>query len=217
MSTTTATAPRAEDTTGGRAQLIAAGVLSAALFAVGYLLSGFIPGGGATEASTVATFYAEGGTGSAYALFFGLLAATGCLIWFFTLLGARLGDTTPTRVGMRLATVGAALLVAGGAIMLAPTSALKISGAEFVGVPTAVAFAQAGLGVMVIGGIWMLAASVIVLSWRARRVSDYPQWLAWSGIVIGTLSLGSLIWAPGLLLAVWFLLAAIGLGRSRTL
>jgi len=216
MSSTSTDAITQTTTTTGAGSILGAGVLSGALFASGYLLSGYIPGGGQTDAKSVTDFYNGTSTGTAYLLFFGLLAAAVCLIWFFTLLGTRLGESNQTYVGVRLATIGTALLIAGGAIMLAPLSAMKISGADFVGVPTAIAFAQAGLGVMVIGGVWMLATAAIMLSWHARRVDAYPAWLSWAGLTLGVLSLGSVLWAPGILLAVWFVLVGVGL-RAKDL
>jgi hypothetical protein len=38
-------------------------------------------------------------------------------------------------------------------------------------VPAPIAFAQAGLAVMVVGGVWMLATTAIALIWRARAVA----------------------------------------------
>jgi hypothetical protein len=64
---------------------------------------------------------------------------------------------------------------------------------------------------MVVGGVWMLATAAIMLSWVARRVDGYPAWLSWTGFILGVLSLASVLWAPGLLLSVWFFLVAFSL------
>jgi len=91
---TQANTQKTTDSRGGR--ILVAGVSSGALFTAGYLLSGYIPGGGQTDPTAVTDFYNRTSTGTAYLLFLGLLAAAVCLIWYFTLLSSRLGESNQT-------------------------------------------------------------------------------------------------------------------------
>lgn len=80
-------------------------------------------------------------------------------------------------------------------------------GVDFVGAPVAHTFAQAGLGVMLVVGMYSLALAVGLFSFGLRRADNIPNWLSIAGLVIAVLLLGSYIWLPGYLLPklVWLL------------
>jgi hypothetical protein len=191
-----------------------AGVAAGVVFAVGYGAGVVVPGGGETSAQDITDFYASTGKRTTAVISF-LVLVVGCflMVWFFTELWARLPEGILGRVGYHLAVFGAALVVTGTGIMLGPTGVQVFSGAEFVGVNVAHALAQAGLGVMLFGGMYAFAVAVFLLSLAARRAGVLPAWVATTGLVVGVLLLGSVIWLPGLLLPIWVIV--VGLAGAR--
>ena len=188
---------------------LVAGIAAAVLFVAGYLIGAVLPGGGTTDPKDITDFYAGNGPNAALLLSIVLAFGGMCVIWFLTSLAARLNDGIGTRVGYALGLIGVALLVAGAFIMAGPSGATVFSDSDPVDVPTAIAFAQSGLGVMLAGGMFTLAVATIVLSLAARGSDDYPTWLVWVGVVVGVLMFGSIIWLPGLLFAVWLLCVSV--------
>lgn len=200
-----------------------AAILTAVVFAVGF--TGFLmagpPGGGTTTTKDVTDYYQSTGSVLTGALL-GLVQVAGCLLllWFFAELRSRLSDTMLAQVGHTIATVGVTLVVAGTMIMLAPSGVRLFTGASFaggtfVGVPAAMTAGQAGLGVLLFGGVYSLAAAVFLLSLAARRQgAAMPGWLAVAGMVIAVLLVASVVGTPALLLVIWLILVAAGGFRS---
>jgi hypothetical protein len=194
-----------------------AAIAAALVFTVGF--GGFLflgpPGGGNTAAKDVADYYHSTGSVVTGAVF-GFVQIAGCLLlmWFFTELRSRLADTMLTQVGYTFAIVGAALIMAGTLIFLGPSGVKLYTGSSFggglyVGLPATLAAAQSGLGVMLFGGVYSVAAAVFLLSLAAlRQHAALPRWLAIAGMVIGVLLVGSLVGTPALLLVLWVLLVA---------
>ncbi len=194
-----------------------AAVATALVFTIGFGGSLFLgpPGGGTTSETAVTDYYRSTGNLVTGAIF-GLITVAGCLLmmWFFTELSSRLADTMLTRVGHTIAIVGSALIIVGTEILLAPTGVRLFTGASFgggtfVGVSSAITAGQAGIGVMLFGGVYSLATAIFLLSLAARRQrTALPGWLAVAGMVIGVLLVASVIGTPALLLVVWLLLVA---------
>ena len=191
-------------------------IAAAVLFAIGYSIVAVIPGGGGATEEDFTDFY--GGDPSFFNTFVLLLALlAGCLalVWFFTELRVRLPDRAMTWTAYGAGMVGAGALAIGGAIMFGPAGVQMNGDAEFVGAPVAHTFAQAGLAVMLGIGMYALALAVALYSLALRRAEVVPPWVAPVGLVIAVLLLGSYIWLPGYLLAVWVLLVGlIGVRRS---
>ena len=66
--------------------------------------------------------------------------------------------------------IGAAGLATGAVIAFAPAAVQMNSDAGFVGVPVAHTFAQAGLGLMLIVGMYSLALAVALFSLALRQL-----------------------------------------------
>lgn len=194
-----------------------AAITTALVFTVGF--GGFLqagpPGGGTTPAKAVTDYYHSTGSVIMGAVL-GLVQVAGCLLllWFFAELRSRLADTMLTQVAHTFAIVGVTLVLAGTMIMLGPTgvqlfTGSSFAGGTFVGVPAALTAGQAGIWVLLFGGVYPIAAAVFLLSLAARRQrAALPGWLAVAGMVIGVLLIASVIGTPSLLLVIWLLLVA---------
>lgn len=198
----------------GRASI--SGVLAGVVTAVGFASLVLVPGGGTTTAKSVVDFYDSSGKRAwAYAL--GLVLIIGCMtmIWFFTQLKSRLGDTSLARVAHIFAVFGAGAIAVGTAIMLGPTGVQVNTGQGFVGVPVATALAQSGLGVIIGCGLYPIAAAIFLMSVEARRQrTALPRWLASAGMVVAVLLLGSAIGTPAVLLPIWLVVAGVATWRT---
>lgn len=194
-----------------------AAITTALVFAVGF--TGFLmagpPGGGTTAAKDVTDYYQSTSSVLTGAVL-GLTQVAGCLmlLWFFAELRARLTGTMLAQVGHTIATVGVTLVVAGTMIMLGPSgvrlfTGSSFAGGTFVGVPAAMTAGQAGLDVLLFGGVYSLAVAVFLLSLAARRQgAALPGWLGVAGMVIGVLLVASVVGTPALLLVIWLILVA---------
>jgi hypothetical protein len=190
-----------------------AGPLAGIVFAVGLLSVLLVPGGGTVTDQQFADFYGSGARrATALVLYVALVAGSWLMGWFFDELSIRVA---PGRgeVARRVAWLGSAAVVIGGAVALAPTAVQANSGSGFVGVPLAHTFDQAGLLIVVVGGIYSFALAVLLLSLDARRSSAMPSWVGVSGIVVAVLLLASYVALPMLLLPLWAV--AVGLGSRR--
>ena len=189
-------------------------VVSGLLFAAGYFIVVVIPGGGNVSERSMTNFYnSDGRKLTAMALFFVLIAGCLAMIWFFNELRAQLPDTVLTRTASTIAVVGLAAVAIGAGILGAPAGALQNSDFAFVGAPTAEAFSQAGLGVMLGFGMYALAAATVLMSVAARKSAAFPGWLSIAGMGAGVIMLGSYIWLPGLIFPIWVI--ALGLVGAR--
>lgn len=126
-----------------------------------------------------------------------MLTASLALVWFFGELRSRLLDHSSSRVAFGSAVIGAAGLAIGAVILFAPSAVQMNGGVAFVGAPVAHTFAQAGLGVMLVVGMYSLALAVGLFSFGLRRTGVIPGWPSIAGLVIAVLLLGSYIWLPG--------------------
>jgi hypothetical protein len=190
-----------------------AGLLAGIVFAVGLLSVLLVPGGGTVTEQQFTDFYGSGARRTtALALYFVLVAGSWLMGWFFDELCTRVGQGRG-RVARRVAWLGSAAVVIGGAVALAPTGVQVNSGRGFVGVPLAHTFEQAGLLIVVAGGVYSFALAVLLLSLDARRSSVMPSWIGVSGIVVAVLLLASYVVLPMVLLPLW--VVAVGLGSRQ--
>jgi hypothetical protein len=199
-----------------RAKVLLSAVVAAALFTIGYFIAMVVPGGGRVTPEEITSFYAEEGNQSlTLMLAIALAAGSLALVWFFNELRARLPETTLTRVGYAAAIIGLVGLASGGAVLLAPIGVQLNSDADFVGVEIAHTFAQAGLGLMLLVGMYSLALATALFSVAFKRNDTVPSWLAIAGIVVAVLMIGSYVWGPGLVFPIWVLVVGgVGL-RER--
>jgi hypothetical protein len=187
-----------------------AGLAAGVLVLVGLVSMTLIPGGGDVKDSDFTKFYdSSGRRGAALALYAVLVIGCWAMVWFFSELHGRLEGALAS-AGYRLATIGAASLAIGGAIMLAPAG-VQINSAHsaFVGIPIAHAFAQAGLLVAIFGGMYTIGVGVFLLALSARRAGAFPGWFAITSMILAVLLVASYIGIGALLLPVWLILAGI--------
>jgi hypothetical protein len=83
------------------------------------------------------------------------------------------------------------------------------SNEPFVGNAVAHAMAQAGFGVMLIGGAMFLGLGVGVLAFEGRRLGVLVPWVGIAGIVAGVLQLAGYIWLPMFAIPLWVLIVAV--------
>lgn len=201
--------------TSNNTRLRMAALLAAILFSVGYLVVLVIPGGGDVTAKDFTDYYdSDGRMHVALALVFVVIAAAWTLAWFFTEVKARLADDMLSRTAFGVSLLGCGALAVGAAIMFAPTGVQVNSGEDFVGVPIAHTFHQAGGGVMIFFGMWSLALATALVSISAHRQALVPRWLSIGGGVVAVLMLGSYIWMPGYIFPIWLVVfGLVGLGE----
>lgn len=187
--------------------------LAAVLFVIGYLIVAVVPGGGDVSESDFNKFYdSDGKMLLSLLLTVGLVLAVAALTWCFLELRSALGGGLVAQLASILGILGAAALPAGAAIMGAPVGVEQNSDVAVVDWQVAYAFAQAGLGVMLLLGMGLIAVATILFSLEIRRVKAGPSWLWIAGAVLGVVCFGSYIWLPGLAFPIWLLaLAAVGL------
>lgn len=189
-----------------RSMLKLSAIVAGVLFAVGYSVGALVPGGGNVEPEDFTDFYdSDGMMVVALILVFVLVAASWAVIWFFAELRSRLGETLHTRLALGLAIAGAAGTVVGGVLLLAPSAVQLNSEQPFVGVEVAHTFAQAGYGVMIVMGVYTLAAAVALASYASNRAGIIPRWFAIASGVVAVLLLASYFWIPGYLFSLWLI------------
>jgi hypothetical protein len=198
-----------------RLRLVA--LLAAVLFSVGYLVVLIIPGGGDVKAKDFTDYYdSDGRMYVAMVLMIVMLAAAWALVWFFAEVKARLADDMLSRMAANVSLLGSGALVAGAAIMFGPTGVQFNSNADFVGVPIAQTFVQAGLGVMLLVAMSSLALATALVSISAHRQALVPRWLSIGGVVVAVLMLGSYIWLPGYIFPIWIVVFGLVGLRERS-
>jgi hypothetical protein len=197
-----------------RTRFLISGVLAAIVFGIGFTVAVTIPGSGGDVTDSTFTKFYNSDPRMTRALILAVALVAGCLLmlWFFTELQARVPDTMLSRVGYRAATIGVVALPIGAFIMGGPAGAVQSNSSAFVGVPTANAFAQGGLGVMLIVGMTAFALSALLFSLAAGQAGLFPKWLKFTGVVLAVLTLGSFFWIPGYFFVIWVLLTAIYVG-----
>ena len=185
------------------------GIAAAIVYIGGHILLAPIPGGGDTTAEDFQKFYVtDDNTGVAIA---GVLVLTiGCLgmLWFFHEVREHI-ETPLARAGFVSTAVGLALVVAGAAIVAGPSGVQFNSDEPFVGNAVAHALAQAGYGVMLIGGAMFLGLGVGMLAVAGRRTGVLVPWVGIAGIVAAVLQVVGYIWLPMFAIPLWVLIVAI--------
>ncbi|MGI8925685.1 MAG: hypothetical protein ACR2HN_03435 [Tepidiformaceae bacterium] len=196
-----------------RVSALVAGII----FLAGYCIVLLIPGGGDVDAEDFTDFYdSDGKRNLAFLLLIALVLGSLAMVWFFTELRTFLPAGALTSVGYASAMIGAALVIAGGGIMAAPLGVQMNSDSDFVGIPIAHTFAQAGLAVMLLGGMTAFLLATLLTSLALRAGNLVPQWVWIVGFVVAIVMLGSFIWAPGVVFPLWvILLGLVGVGTRR--
>jgi hypothetical protein len=201
-------------TSNTRLRLVA--LLAAVLFSVGYLVVLVIPGGGDVTAKDFTDYYhSDARMRASFVLMVVLLFAAWAIVWFFAEVKARLDDGVLTRIAANASLVGSGALVVGAAILGGPTGVQISSDEDFVGVPIAHTFAQAGLGVMLFVGMGSLALATALASIAAHRHAAVPRWLSIGGVIVAVAMVGSYIWLPGYIFPVWVLVFGLVGFRER--
>lgn len=198
-------------------RLTVAGVVAGIVFAVGFVAVILIPGlGGTSSTKDFDDFYnSSGRRGAATLLGFVLVVGCWLMVWFFTELRSRLRSSVRSDFAVRLSVIGAAAVIVGGAVELGPAMVQNNQdNADFVGIPIAHTFAQAGAGAVIVG-MFTFAAAVLLCGLEFRGVVGLPSWLRIFSIVIGVLLVGSFFAAPGFLLPIWAIVVGIA-GRGAS-
>lgn len=194
-----------------------AGVAAGIVFAVGLIVVLLIPGlGGTSTTENFTDFYNSSGKRGAASLL-GFVLAVGCwlMVWLFTEVRARLGISVRSDLAYRLSVIGAAAVMIGAAIELGPTMVQNSSdNTEFVGIPVAHAFTQAGAGAVILG-LFTFAVAVMLCGLEFRRTPAFPRWLGTFSIVFAVLLIGSFFAVPGFLLPIWAIVVGIAGGGYR--
>lgn len=197
-------------------RLRAAGIAAGIVFAVGFVMVLLIPGlGGTSTTKNFTDFYNSSAKRGAASLL-GFVLTVGCwlMVWLFSELGAEFGGSVRSDLARRLSAIGAAAVMIGGAIELGPTMVQNNSdNSEFVGVPVAHVFAQAGAGAVILG-LFTFAAAVLLCGMEFRRGTAFPRWLGTLSLVFAVLLIGSFFAAPGFLLPIWAIVVGLA-GRDR--
>jgi threonine/homoserine/homoserine lactone efflux protein len=174
-----------------------------------------VPGlGGTSTTKDFTDFYDSGGRRGAATLL-GFVLVVGCwlMVWLFTELRATFATSVRSDVAARLSVIAAAAVMIGAAVELGPTMVQNNSdNSDFVGVPIAHAFTQAGAGAVIIG-LFTFAAAVLLCGLEFRRTTAYPRWLGTLSIVFAILLIGSFFALPGFLLPIWAIVVGIA-GRG---
>jgi len=198
-----------------RNRLTIAGVAAGIVFAVGFVMVIMVPGlGGTSTTKDFTDFYGSGGKRGAASLL-GFVLVIGCwlMVWLFAELRASFTNSVRADVAYRLGVIAAAAVMIGAAVELAPTMAQNGSdNTDFVGVPIAHTFAQAGAGAVIIG-LFTFAAAVLLCGLEFRRATAFPRWLGTLSIVFAILLIGSFFALPGFLLPIWAIVVGIA-GRG---
>ena len=198
-----------------RGRLMIAGILAGVVFASGFVMVLLVPGlGGTSTTKDFTDFYnSSGKRGAATVLGFVLVVGCWLMIWLFTELRGRLASSVRSGLAFHLSVVGAAAVMIGAAIELGPTMVQNSNdNSDFVGVPIAHAFAQAGAGAVILG-MFTFAAAVLLHGLEFRRSDLFPRWLGVVSIVFAILLVSSFFGIGGFLLPLWAILVAV-IGRD---
>jgi hypothetical protein len=187
-----------------------AGVLAGLVFGAGLFTVLMVPAGGGVSDRKVTDFYASGGHRlSVLLLFLVLVVGSWLMAWFFGELRRSLPAGLPTEYAEKVAWVGAAASIAGGALVVAPAAAQDLGGQDFVGVSQAVLLGQAGLSCLLVGGMYSFALATFLVALHAGRTSAVPRWQSATGMVVGVLLLASIMAVPSMLLPLWALVTGV--------
>ena len=184
------------------------------LFIPGLVMTMSIPGGGDAVEKDFTDYYGSGGRRAVGTIGVALLSlAAVALVWFAAdvrrVLAARRVESTGAYLIPTFLTMGATLFAAGAAIMVGPTFVQSMSNREFVGVPVAHTFVQAGLGLTILGGGVPLVLGVFLAALLLRRSGAIAGWVGIAGLVAAGLMLLLGFMVVGFLaMAIWLLIVA---------
>ena len=200
-----------------RNRLNVAGVLAGIVFAAGLFSIFTLPGGGSVTDRQFTDFYNSSGRRiTAMLLYFALVAGSLLMAWFYGELRRSIASGSLADYAERIAWLGAAATIIGGAIALGPVGVQINSGNSFVGIPIAHTFAQAGLLVLIGGGIYSFAVATFLMWLHAGRTASAPRWQTVSGRVVAVLLLASYVAAPAILLPIWTIVVGLSSRRAQT-
>jgi branched-subunit amino acid transport protein len=197
-------------------RLMLSAVLAAILFGIGYVLAVFIPGAGDTPNSDYTKFY-NSDSKMTFAIVLSIVLLIGCMamLWFFNELRERLPESVLTRLAYSAAILGFIGILAGAAVIGGPAGSKQSTDAAFVGIPTASAFAQAGLSLMLVVGMYSFAFASLLFTIAAARHGLFPKWLNIVGILLAIATFGSFFWIPGYAFVAWVALTGIVVGMRE--
>jgi hypothetical protein len=188
-------------------RLSVAGVLAGVVFAVGLFCIFTIPGGGNVTDRQFTDFYnSSGRRTTALLLFFALVAGSWLMAWFYSELRRTLAPGALADYAERIAWLGAAVTIIGGAVALGPVAVQMNSGNSFVGIPIAHTFDQAGLLILIVGGIYSFAVATFLMGLHGHRTDSAPRWQTITSRTVAVLLLASYVAAPAVLLPIWTIL-----------
>ena len=200
-----------------RSRLTPAGMLAGVVFAAGLFSPFTIPGGGNVTEQQFTDFYSSGSQrATALLLFFVLVAGSWLMAWFYTELRHTLAPGAMADYAERTAWIGATATIIGGAVVLGPVGVQMNSGKSFVGIPVAHTFAQAGLFILLVGGIYSFALATFLMWLHASRTASAPRWQTVVGRVVAVLLLASIAAAPAILLPIWTFVVGLTSRRAQT-
>jgi hypothetical protein len=143
-----------------------------------------------------------------------VLVVVAALAWlvFATGLRERVGDGAAGRIlGSAAAASTALLLAAAAVIAVLPLDAAF--GDRQVLPDLERVLPATGYALLVLGAMPAAALSVATVAYAGLRRATLPRALAWTGIVVAVLLLGSAAWFPMFTLVLWVIAAAITLAR----
>ncbi|HEX7106208.1 MAG TPA: hypothetical protein VF218_09595 [Acidothermaceae bacterium] len=201
---------------GSRSRLGTAAVLAGVLFAAGLFSVFLLPGGGKVTDQQFTDFYnSSGRRGAALLLFFALVAGSWLMAWFFGELRRAYAPGALADFAERAAWLGATATVVGAGVALGPVGVQMNSGRTFVGIPVAHAFDQAGLLILIVGGVYSFALATFLMCLHASRTSSAPRWQTVTGRIIAVLLLASYVASPAMLLPLWAIVVGVTSRRAR--
>ena len=182
------------------------GIAFAVLFLVALGVSGSGPGD--TPAEVTQWYADDGNRGAAFFVFFLIVGAALCLLWFLGALRGVLiraeGDPARwTALGFGAGVASATLLLAAASLYVTPAATAGQEEFPF-DAATANAFANAGFAVLVCsamaGALLVLATSIV-----AYRTGLLPRCLALAGFIVAPLLLFSIFFLPLFVWLAWVL------------
>ncbi len=182
------------------------GIAFAVLFLAALGVSGSGPGD--TPAEVTQWYADDGNRGAAFFVFFLIVGAALCLLWFLGALRGVLvraeGDPARwTALGFGAGVASATLLLTAASLYVTPAATAGQEEFPF-DAATANAFANAGFATLVCsamaGALLVLATSIV-----AYRTGLLPRWLALAGFIVAPLLLFSIFFLPLFVWLAWVL------------
>lgn len=193
-------------------QTALAGALFGPAFGAALLLVSPPDGGDSDAAFT--RFYADQGHRTSF-LVGGVLMGIAALAWIVFSIGlrARAGDGTPGRIASGASLVGAALMCAGAALVMAVPGSISINHAPVPDPDLLRLVVFAGYTTLTVFAMPAVAVGLVAAMAGGLGEELLPRPLAWTAFAVAALLLLSVAWFPMLLLALWAVAAAVVLAR----